>query len=157
MNEGGQSSTGQVSIQKTIPHAFHVPVIDDLVKQLIDFMITTHPTYGELKRLAEEQKISIHEGESHHSANKDCIRVVNVFYLKNVHCVCMCVCMCLFVRAICTGRMVTVLHDELEKLKKEKNVESFTELTKDMHFYPDLHGTQNFFFFFLSSSFYFQL
>lgn len=34
----------------------------------------------------------------------------------------------------------TVLHDELEKLRAEEKVDSFTELTKDMHFYPDLHG-----------------
>ena len=34
-----------------------------------------------------------------------------------------------------------VLHDELEKLRQEAQVESFTELTKDMHMYPDLHGT----------------
>jgi hypothetical protein len=33
-----------------------------------------------------------------------------------------------------------VLHDELEKLRQETGAESFTELTKDMHFYPDLHG-----------------
>ena len=33
-----------------------------------------------------------------------------------------------------------VLHDELEKLRQEAQVESFTELTKDMHMYPDLHG-----------------
>ena len=33
-----------------------------------------------------------------------------------------------------------VLHDELEKLRKENGAESLTELTKDLHFYPDLHG-----------------
>ncbi|THH01759.1 hypothetical protein EW026_g1009 [Hermanssonia centrifuga] len=75
MNEGGQSSTGQ----------------------LIDFMITTHPAYGKLKALAEERKTSIHE----------------------------------------------VLHDELEKLQAELGAESFTEITKDMHFYPDLHGNRS--------------
>ncbi|KAI0922037.1 hypothetical protein AcW1_004143 [Taiwanofungus camphoratus] len=75
MNEGGQSSTGQ----------------------LIDFMITTHPAYPKLLELAEERKADIHE----------------------------------------------VLHDELEKLCLEAKVESWTELTKDMHFYPDLHGNRS--------------
>ncbi|KAI0269443.1 Pentulose kinase [Gloeopeniophorella convolvens] len=39
MNEGGQSSTGQ----------------------LIDFTVTTHPAYGELKALAQQQNKNIHE------------------------------------------------------------------------------------------------
>ena len=38
------------------------------------------------------------------------------------------------------GRLV-IVHDELEKLRQEAQVESFTELTKDMHMYPDFHGT----------------
>ncbi|KAI0092507.1 Pentulose kinase [Irpex rosettiformis] len=75
MNEGGQSSTGQ----------------------LIDFMIKTHPAYPKLQELAEQQKTSIH----------------------------------------------SVLHDELVKLRRENGVESNTELTKDLHFYPDLHGNRS--------------
>ncbi|KAL7282009.1 Pentulose kinase [Trametes coccinea BRFM310] len=75
MNEGGQSSTGQ----------------------LIDFMITTHPAYPRLKELAEKQNKNIHE----------------------------------------------VLQAELEKLRAEEQVESLTELTKDLHFYPDLHGNRS--------------
>ncbi|KZT12662.1 Pentulose kinase [Laetiporus sulphureus 93-53] len=75
MNEGGQSSTGQ----------------------LIDFMITTHPAYPRLKQIAEEQKTNIHE----------------------------------------------VLQNELNKLCEENGVETWTELTKDMHFYPDLHGNRS--------------
>ncbi|EMD31835.1 hypothetical protein CERSUDRAFT_109209 [Gelatoporia subvermispora B] len=75
MNEGGQSSTGQ----------------------LIDFMITTHPAYGQLKQVAEKRGVSIHE----------------------------------------------VLHDELERLKSERKADSWTELLKDMHFYPDLHGNRS--------------
>jgi len=75
MNEGGQSSTGQ----------------------LIDFMITTHPAYPRLKELAEQQNTNIHE----------------------------------------------VLHNELEKLREENGASSWTELTKDMHFYPDLHGNRS--------------
>ncbi|TFK85067.1 Pentulose kinase [Polyporus arcularius HHB13444] len=75
MNEGGQSSTGQ----------------------LIDFMITTHPAYGRLKEVAEQRKTNIHQ----------------------------------------------VLADELERLRKEKGAESLTELTKDLHFYPDLHGNRS--------------
>lgn len=34
----------------------------------------------------------------------------------------------------------SVLADQLEKLRIEAGAESLTELTKDMHFYPDLHG-----------------
>lgn len=75
MNEGGQSSTGQ----------------------LIDFMITTHPAYPKLKELAEQRKTNIHE----------------------------------------------VLQDELNKLCKENKAANWTELTKDMHFYPDLHGNRS--------------
>ncbi len=36
--------------------------------------------------------------------------------------------------------MRTVLNNELVKLKEKASAESFTELTKDLHFYPDLHG-----------------
>ncbi|KAH9843764.1 uncharacterized protein C8Q71DRAFT_729989 [Rhodofomes roseus] len=75
MNEGGQSSTGQ----------------------LIDFMIRTHPAYPKLQELAEEQKTSIHE----------------------------------------------VLANQLNELCKEEGVATWTELTKDMHFYPDLHGNRS--------------
>ncbi|KAH9921515.1 Pentulose kinase [Epithele typhae] len=71
MNEGGQSSTGQ----------------------LIDFMITTHAAYPRLKEVAAERKTNIHD----------------------------------------------VLHDELERLRSEVEAENLTELTKDLHFYPDLH------------------
>lgn len=33
-----------------------------------------------------------------------------------------------------------MLEDILEDLRVEKNVGSLTELTKDMHMYPDFHG-----------------
>ena len=36
----------------------------------------------------------------------------------------------------------TVLLDELEKIRKEEGAESLTEVTKDMHMYPDLHGAR---------------
>ncbi|KAG8711493.1 hypothetical protein FRC08_015818 [Ceratobasidium sp. 394] len=75
MNEGGQSSTGQ----------------------LIDFMLTTHPAYARLQSLAKEQQKSVH----------------------------------------------VVLAERLESLRQEANVESLTELTKDIHFYPDLHGNRS--------------
>ncbi len=35
---------------------------------------------------------------------------------------------------------LVVLHDELERLRSEVKAENLTELTKDLHFYPDLHG-----------------
>ena len=37
-------------------------VLTGLFLQLIDFMITTHPAYGQLKKLAEERQTNIHEG-----------------------------------------------------------------------------------------------
>ncbi|KAF7982342.1 hypothetical protein HWV62_29058 [Athelia sp. TMB] len=75
MNEGGQSSTGQ----------------------LIDFILTTHPAYHKLKQKAEYEKSNIHQ----------------------------------------------VLQELLEKLREENHAESLTELCKDMHFYPDLHGNRS--------------
>ncbi|KZT27079.1 Pentulose kinase [Neolentinus lepideus HHB14362 ss-1] len=36
-----------------------------------------------------------------------------------------------------------VLNDTLVAMKDENNVETFTELTKDLHFYPDLHGNRS--------------
>ncbi|KAK0490523.1 FGGY family of carbohydrate kinase [Armillaria novae-zelandiae] len=75
MNEGGQSSTGQ----------------------LIDFMLTTHPAYNKLVELGKEQK-------------------------KNIH---------------------VVLQEMLAKLKAESKSDSLTELTKDIHLYPDLHGNRS--------------
>ncbi|KAF8075839.1 FGGY family of carbohydrate kinase [Lyophyllum atratum] len=75
MNEGGQSSTGQ----------------------LIDFILTTHPAYPKLVELGKEQQ-------------------------KNIH---------------------VVLQELLEKLRTENNVETLTELTKDLHMYPDFHGNRS--------------
>ncbi|GLB33245.1 putative FGGY family of carbohydrate kinases, C-terminal domain [Lyophyllum shimeji] len=75
MNEGGQSSTGQ----------------------LIDFIVTTHPAYPQLVELGKEQQ-------------------------KNIH---------------------VVLQEILEKLRTDYKVETLTELTKDLHMYPDLHGNRS--------------
>ena len=75
MNEGGQSSTGQ----------------------LIDFVLTTHPAYGRLESLAKEKGKSVH----------------------------------------------VLLAERLEELRQEAGVESLVELTKDVHFYPDLHGNRS--------------
>ncbi|CAA7269013.1 unnamed protein product [Cyclocybe aegerita] len=75
MNEGGQSSTGQ----------------------LIDFILTTHPAYPELVELGKKNQKPIH----------------------------------------------TVLEERLEKLRTESAVETLTELTKDLHLYPDLHGNRS--------------
>ena len=38
-----------------------------------------------------------------------------------------------------------MLHDELALLRQETGVESDTELTKDLHLYPDLHGKHTLF------------
>jgi ribulose kinase len=63
--------------------------------QLIDFVITTHPAYPELRDIAKKNGKSIH----------------------------------------------AVLAEKLDELKREAGVRSLTRLTKDLHFYPDLHGT----------------
>jgi hypothetical protein len=57
MNEGGQSSTGQVMEEYTF--RVHVWLTTPFVK-LIDFIITTHPSYPELAKLAKERNCSIH-------------------------------------------------------------------------------------------------
>ncbi|CEL54104.1 putative sugar kinase YDR109C OS=Saccharomyces cerevisiae (strain ATCC 204508 / S288c) GN=YDR109C PE=1 SV=1 [Rhizoctonia solani AG-1 IB] len=75
MNEGGQSSTGQ----------------------LIDFVLTTHAAYPRLQILAKEQQKSVH----------------------------------------------IVLAEQLEALRLEAGADSLVELTKDVHFYPDLHGNRS--------------
>ncbi|KAJ7067904.1 hypothetical protein C8F01DRAFT_1333607 [Mycena amicta] len=75
MNEGGQSSTGQ----------------------LIDFVLTTHPAYNSLVDAGKEQNKSIY----------------------------------------------AILTETLEKLRVEEGVETLTELTKDMHLYPDFHGNRS--------------
>ncbi|KAI6151693.1 hypothetical protein BKA82DRAFT_15798 [Pisolithus tinctorius] len=75
MNEGGQSSTGQ----------------------LIDFIITTHAAYPELKERAKQENKNIHQ----------------------------------------------VLLDILKKLSADNQVDSFTALMKDVHFYPDFHGNRS--------------
>lgn len=75
MNEGGQSSTGQ----------------------LIDFIITTHPAHSELLEAVEKNGKPVH----------------------------------------------AILAEKLQELKKEANISSLTRLTKDLHFYPDLHGNRS--------------
>lgn len=92
MNEGGQSSTGQVSFHSL---CFGRQLNAECSLQLIDFMLTTHPAYTRLQDLAKEQQKSVH----------------------------------------------LVLAERLESLRVEAGVQSLVELTKDIHFYPDLHGT----------------
>ncbi|KAF7301626.1 hypothetical protein MIND_00728100 [Mycena indigotica] len=75
MNEGGQSSTGQ----------------------LIDFVLTTHPAYNTLVETAKEQQ-------------------------KNIY---------------------AILIETLERMRIEEGAETLTELTKDMHLYPDFHGNRS--------------
>lgn len=89
MNEGGQSSTGQ----------------------LIDFVLKTHPSYVKLQQLAATKKISTHE-----------CKKVDVFNP--------------YVRL----SPVIDLATELQRQISETNCKSATELTRHLHFYPDLHG-----------------
>lgn len=74
MNEGGQSSTGQ----------------------LLDFMLETHPAWPKLLEMSKQKGI-------------------NHFVLLN---------------------------DLLEEQMKETNAPFLTALTKNLHIYPDLHGTE---------------
>jgi ribulose kinase len=90
MNEGGQSSTGQVGQHLNLSHA--LPHL--LCLKLIDFVITTHPAYPELLKITEERKSNIHQ----------------------------------------------VLHDQLVKIQEEEGAETFTDVVKDVHMYPDFHG-----------------
>ncbi|KDR74484.1 hypothetical protein GALMADRAFT_99536 [Galerina marginata CBS 339.88] len=75
MNEGGQSSTGQ----------------------LIDFILTNHPAYPEAVKLGKERGMNVH----------------------------------------------AVLQELLEKIRVEHNADTLTELTKDLHLYPDFHGNRS--------------
>jgi len=58
MNEGGQSSTGQVGgtdVDRLLS------CVHDIA-QLIHFITTTHPAYAGLLKIAEEENSSPHEG-----------------------------------------------------------------------------------------------
>ena len=46
------------------PRPVYARVLIEPSLQLIDFMITTHPAYGQLKKLAEERQTNIHQGAS---------------------------------------------------------------------------------------------
>ncbi|KAF8319228.1 Pentulose kinase [Cantharellus anzutake] len=89
MNEGGQSSTGQ----------------------LIDFVITNHPAYPELVEISRKTG-------------------------KNIH-------------VILEEKLVELQREAAEKKaarlgKKVEEIDfGLTELTKDLHFYPDLHGNRS--------------
>lgn len=75
MNEGGQSSTGQ----------------------LIDFVMTTHPAYPKLLEQSKQ-----------------------------------------------TGKNVfALLGERLDTMQKEHGAATLTHLTKDLHFYPDMHGNRS--------------
>ena len=69
--------------------------------QLIDFVITTHPAYPELQKLAKQQ---------------DKIHIVLADLLEHLRV------------------------QEAKAAKKDPNDFPLTELTKDLHMYPDLHG-----------------
>jgi ribulose kinase len=58
MNEGGQSSTGQVGFSHPLPTYLSIRPY-----QLIDFILTTHPAYPELQERAKAQGKNIFVGE----------------------------------------------------------------------------------------------
>ena len=71
MNEGGQSSTGQVGGTDTdwlLSCAHYYPV------QLIHFITTTHPAYSGLLKIAKEENSSPHEGPHTTSFTMDDLR-----------------------------------------------------------------------------------
>jgi len=78
---------------------------------LIDFIITSHPAYPELVKLGKEEQKNIHSSQFTAS-------------LPHEH----------------ETELHLVLQEILEKLRVENNVETLTELTKDLHIYPDFHG-----------------
>lgn len=75
-------------------------------------MISTHPARLVLEKTASERGISIFEG-----------KVAHILLKKHS-----------------LIRWSTVLEAELERLRKEMGVATLTELTRDLHFYPDIHG-----------------
>jgi hypothetical protein len=78
--------------------------------QLIDFILTTHPAYPQLVDLGKEQQKNIHTG---------------LFIFRFI---------------INYNNGSAVLLEILDKLRVREDVESLTELTRDMHMYPDFHG-----------------
>ena len=74
-------------------------------------MLTTHPAYARLQEKARAENSNIHQGNP-------CLKKEPLVLIWNY----------------------AVLQELLEKRRVEKKAESLTELTKDMHFYPDLHG-----------------
>lgn len=83
--------------------------------QLIDFILSTHPARNVLEKTASERGVTNFEGEI-------------ILYLRGSYSNMSCF------------LSVLVLEEELERLRKEQGVESLIELTRDLHFYPDLHG-----------------
>lgn len=77
-------------------------------------MLTTHPAYTRLQEKAKAQDSNIHQGKI----------------------------LCPTQKALTLIWNCAVLQELLEQRRVEKKAESLTELTKDMHFYPDLHGRQ---------------
>jgi hypothetical protein len=64
MNEGGQSSTGQVGEnQKRLP-CLNTDKMTLYYQQLIDFVLTNHPAYSELVQVGKDQQKNIHVGAS---------------------------------------------------------------------------------------------
>lgn len=103
MNEGGQSSTGQVCTASLFLSPLLTHSTNSILSpKLIDFMITTHPAYPELQNIAADRNVKIH---------------------------------------IILAEALEALRVESAKASKKNEGEyTLTELTKDIHFYPDLHG-----------------
>ena len=111
MNEGGQSSTGQVRAS----FSSNVILILTLCSQLIDFILTNHPAYPELVKIGKEKQKNIHTGTL----------TFHYFWPFN--------------RRL-PSTFIPVLQETLDGLQAEQGLESLLELTKDLHMYPDLHG-----------------
>jgi hypothetical protein len=110
MNEGGQSSTGQVC-------ASFLPIVIAMLmlfSQLIDFILTNHPAYPELTKIGKEKQKNIHAST---------LTLFIIFYSSTA-----------------VYPPILVLQETLDGLQAEQGLESLLELTKDLHMYPDLHG-----------------
>ncbi|OCH85450.1 hypothetical protein OBBRIDRAFT_838957 [Obba rivulosa] len=117
MNEGGQSSTGQ----------------------LIDFIVTIHPIPLSISLSHSESDTSRgHQPQCHCSRSP--LALMRSF-CPHAHTTSTSGFRRLQELAEERGISIhEVLHDELERLSAERHADSWTELLKDMHFYPDLHG-----------------
>ena len=92
---------------------WYTEICDHWFIKLIDHIITTHPAYPKLQERAEKEQRNVHD---------------STLYLIG------------YLLWYTSPISHTVLHETLEGLQYEAEADSLTELTKDVHLYPDFHG-----------------